>query len=129
MEDDANYESDEDTRFEHSLHDSLIHAEVLLPHNDKMCEGIVKGRHMNEKGDATGQFHENPLLNSIIYDVEFSDGIIKEYAANIIAQNLYAKMSDDGKDTQALESIIDHATNEDALPKSKKFIICKNGKR
>ena len=37
-------------------------------------------------------------------------------------------MSDDGKCTQVLESIIDHATSKDALAKSKKYIICKNGK-
>ena len=47
LEDDANYEIGEETAFEHSLHDSLIHAEVLLPHND---EGIVKGRHTNING-------------------------------------------------------------------------------
>ena len=42
LEEDANYESDEKTTFEHSLHDSLIHAEVLLPHNDETCKGIIK---------------------------------------------------------------------------------------
>ena len=105
VKDDANYKIDEESAFEHSLHDSLIHTEILLPHDDKMRKGIVKERHTNEKGGVIGQFHVNPLLNNIIYDVEFADGTIKEYAANAIAQNIYAAMSDDGKCMQGLESI------------------------
>ena len=114
LEEDANYERDEETTFEHSLHDSLIHAEVLLPHNDEMCKGIVKGRHTNINGEVIGQFNVNPLLNNITYDVEFADDTVKEYAANVIAQNMYAAMSDDGKCRQAIKSILDHSTDQDA---------------
>ena len=35
-----------------------------------------------------GSYQENPILNSIIYDVEFPDAEVKEYAANILAENL-----------------------------------------
>ena len=108
MEEDANYKSNEETTFEHSLHDSLIHVEVLLPHNDEICKMIVRGRHTNKNGEVIGQFDVNPLLNNIIYDVEFADGTIKEYAANVIAQNMYAAMSDDAKGRQAIKSILDH---------------------
>ena len=114
--------------FEHSLHDSLIHAEVILPHNNGMCKGIVRGRHTNINGEVIGQFDVNPLLNYIIYDVEFTYGTIKEYAANVIAQNIYAAMSDDTKGRQAIKSILDHRTDQDVLPNSKKCIISKNGR-
>ena len=129
LEEDANYEVNEETTFEHSLHDSLIHAEVLLPHNDEMRKGIVKGRHANINGEVIGQFDVNPLLNNMIYDAEFADGTIKEYAANVIAQNIYAAMSDDWKCRQVIKSILDHRTDQDALPKLKKYIICKTGRR
>ena len=105
LKDDTNYEVGEETTFEHSLHDSLIHAAVLLPHNDEMSKGIVKGRHTNINGEVIGQFHVNPLLNNIIYDVEFADGTIKEFAANIVAQNIYSAMSDNRKCSKILESI------------------------
>ena len=42
-------------------------------------------------------YNENPLLNSIIYDVEFPDGQIKEYAANVIAQNMYSQVDSEGR--------------------------------
>ena len=128
LKDDANYKVDEESAVEHSLHDSLIHAEVLLPHNNKMSKGIVKGRHTNVNWEVTGQFHVNPWLNNIICDVEFADGTIKEYAANVRVQNIYAAMSDDGKCRQVLESILDHRTDQDALHKSKKYIMSKTGK-
>ena len=53
VKDDANYKIDEQSAFEHSLHDSLICAEVLLPRDDKMRKGIVKERYTNEKGGVT----------------------------------------------------------------------------
>ena len=43
--------------------------------------------------------------------------------------NIYATMSDDGKFRQVIESILDHRTDQDALPKSIKYIISKTGKR
>ena len=129
LEEDAIYEVGEEISFEHFLHDSLIHAKVLLPHNNEMCKGIVKGRHTNINGEVIGQCDVYPLLNDIIYDVEFADGTIKEYDANIMAQNLYAAMSDDGKCRQVIKSILDHRTDQDALPKSMKYIISKTGKR
>ena len=94
-----------------------------------MRKGIVKERHTNTNGEVIGQFDVNPLLNNIIYDVEFADGTIKAYAANVIAQNMYAAMSDDGKCRQVIESILDHRTDQDVLPKSKKYIISKTGRR
>ena len=94
-----------------------------------MFKGIVKGRHTKTNGEVIGQFDVNPLLNNIMYDVEFADGTIKEDTANVIAQNMYAAMSDDGECRQAIKSILDHKTDQDTLPKSKKYIISKTGRR
>ena len=82
--------------FEHSLSDTLINAEVLLPQGEELAKCKVKGRHVGPNGEVTGQFHKNPLLNSIVYDVEFPDGAIQEYSANIIAQNMYSTLDEDG---------------------------------
>ena len=63
---------------------------------------------MNKQGEVTEQYDINTLLISIIYNVEFADGEIKEYAANLIAQNKYAVMAHGGRCMRVLESIIDH---------------------
>ena len=80
---------------EHSLLDTLIHAEVLFPHNGQFNSYTVQKIYVNKNGELSGQYDSNPLLNSIIYDVEFSDGTVKEYCANVIAQNLYTIMETD----------------------------------
>ena len=36
----------------------------------------------------SGTYDNNPYLNSIIYYVEFPDGQVKEFTANIIAENM-----------------------------------------
>ena len=39
-----------------------------------------------------GQHHKNPLLNTLMYDIEFPNGDVRKYAANIIAVNLLAQV-------------------------------------
>jgi hypothetical protein len=48
---------------------------------------------------VTGSYDSNPYLNSMIYEVEFPDGQIKEYAANIIAENMLTQVDSDGHST------------------------------
>ena len=67
----------DETSLQHSLIDKLIHAEALLPHHDQLHKVNVKGKHANENGGIDGQYHDDPLLNSILYDVEFSEVIVK----------------------------------------------------
>ena len=42
------------------------------------------------------------------YDVEFPDGQVKEYAANIIAENMLTQVDSDGMSTTLMEAIVDH---------------------
>ena len=43
----------------------------------------------------------------MVYDVEFPDGVIKEYAANIIPENMYSQVDPDGLSHAILDCIID----------------------
>ena len=61
-----------------------------------------------------GKYHENPILNSIIYDVEFPDGHIKEYAANILAENMLSQVDVDGHNNMLLKEIVDYWKDEDS---------------
>lgn len=48
------------------------------------------------------------MLNSLVYDVEFPDGVVKQYAANIITENLLSQIDSSGHYSQALECIVQH---------------------
>ena len=69
-------------------YDQIINAKVQLQLGEEMVNGKVIRRTIGPEGQVTGTCDNNLFLNSIIYDVEFPDGHGKEYAANIIAENM-----------------------------------------
>ena len=114
---------------QHSVIDKLIHAEVLLPNHGQLHRATVKRQHTNEDGETTGQYNDNPSLNNVIYDVEFSDGTVNEYCANVIAQNLYNIVEDSNTESRSLEAILDHDSSIDSKHKTKKYIVTKSGQK
>ena len=66
-------------------YDQIINAEDQLQLGEEMVTRKVTQRTLGPDGQVTGTYDNNPCLNSIIYDVEFPDGQVKEDAANIIA--------------------------------------------
>ena len=111
------------------FHDYLIHAEVLLPQGEEVKSAKVKGRAKDANGKPVGNFNSNPLLNSIVYDVEFPDGAVKQYAANVIAENMYSQMDSEGYSSLLLDSILDWKRDEDAVRMEDKYIVTKTGTR
>ena len=45
----------------------------------------VIGRSKDNDGNIIGKYDSNPILNNMVYDVEFPDGTIRAYGANMIA--------------------------------------------
>jgi hypothetical protein len=45
-------------------------------------------------GEPTGHAHSNPFFDTREYDVKFMDGTTEKYAANVIADNMYAQVDD-----------------------------------
>ena len=115
--------------YEKPFSDMLIHAEVLLPQGEDIKSARVIGRSKTNDGTVLGNYDPNPLLNSIVYDVEFPDGAIKQYAANIIAQNMYSQVDSDGHQSQLLEAIIDYSKDDNAVHKSDKYTVTRSGRR
>ena len=83
----------------------------------------------DEHGNIIGTFDTNPLLITMIYDVEFMDGNIREFGGNIIAENMYSQVDNDGYYRSILESIIDFRKNTKAISKDNMHIMTKSGQR
>ena len=110
-------------------YDQIINAEVQLQLGEEMVTGKVTQSTIGPDGQVTGTHDNNPYLNSIIYDVEFPDGQVKEYAANIIAENMLTQVDSDGMSTTLMEAIVDHRSNEEkALQRHEKYVQTKNGR-
>jgi hypothetical protein len=77
-----------------SLTDALINAEVSLHQREDTIPVQAKVlRHLiDDNGNIIGNANINPILNTIMYEVEFPDGEIKPYAANVIADNIYSQV-------------------------------------
>ena len=54
-----------------------------------MAKAKVVRQSVDENGKIIGNFHENPMCDKRVYERESLDGTIKEYAANIIAKNIF----------------------------------------
>jgi hypothetical protein len=52
-------------------------------------------------------------MNSLVYEVEFPDGELREYAANILAENMLSQVDYEGHDIMLMRDIIDYKKDED----------------
>ena len=111
------------------LCDTIINAEVQMQLGHDCATGTVKQRALGPDGKVVGTCDENPILNSIICEVEFPDGQVREYGANVIAENMLAQVDDDGFSRTLMESVIDCKRDDTAIPPEDKCVFTKSGQR
>ena len=109
--------------------DALINMEILLPQGEEFQRATVKRRATDHEGKLVGEFNENPLLNTAVYDVELSDGVVREYSANIIAENIYQQVDSNGYTSSTIDCIVDYSRDSNAISKSNKYVKTKSGQR
>ena len=111
-----------------SLTDILVSAAVLLPHGEEQVMAKVLRKSVDENGQVIGVHNENPLLNTLVYDVEFSDGDVKKYAAKLIAENVLSQVDPNCYYTNTMEAILDHKRDGTSVRMADKFFKTKQGK-
>ena len=73
----------------------------------KRTRGTVRRRAVDADLKQRERYDENPYLNSIVYEVEFDYGNVREYSANIIAENMLSQVDDKGFSRTMMEAIVD----------------------
>eukprot|EP00956_Cyclotella_meneghiniana_P034439 scaffold104886_cov86-Cyclotella_meneghiniana.AAC.1 len=112
-----------------STADLLINAEVLLPQGEKDMMAKVVRRVVDQNGKAIGTYNENPVLNTMVYECEFPDGAVKEYAANVIAENILKQVDSMGRQSHVMDGIVGHRKTAQAITKENAFIVTKRGQK
>ena len=112
-----------------SMTDLLINAEVLLPQGESEQLAKVIRRAVDDDGKIIGTFNSNPVLNTLMYEVEFPDGVVKEYAANVIAENILKQVDPNGRHSLVLDGIVGHRKDGHAVEKKDAFVVTKRGQR
>ena len=83
---------------------------MALPRGDELKHGKVIGQSKDSpSGQVIGDYHDNPLLNTISYDIKFLDGTVREYRANVIAQNIYQQVNSNGHHHYVLDAVLNHS--------------------
>jgi hypothetical protein len=90
----------------------------------------VTKRAIGPDGAVAGTYDDNPYLNTMIYEVEFPDGKLKEYAANVIAENMLAQVDSEGYSMTMMSAIIDSKKDESvAIAKDDMYVITNRGQK
>eukprot|EP00957_Ditylum_brightwellii_P001595 124665-Ditylum_brightwellii.AAC.1 len=76
-------------------YDLLLNAEVSLQLGDQARVGQVTQRAVGPDRTVAGTYDNNPMMNTMIYDVVFPYGQVRAYAASIIAENMLTQVDSD----------------------------------
>ena len=64
-----------------------------------------------------------------MYEVEFIDGSKQAMSANLIAENMFATVDEEGHRHIILESIINYRKTDSAITMEDAFVISRNGNK
>ena len=110
------------------LEDTYLNMKLALPRDGDGPEfAKVNKRLRDANGIPIGRAHDNPIMDSRVYEVEYLDGHKASLAANTIAVNMFAHIDDEGKCSVLLDSIPDHRVSGDQVLNDDAFITSKNG--
>ena len=89
--DNTDFKEDYD-RFTPDSYDNYINMELALDQGGEQPEyARFKKQLKDNQGRPIGIASDNPILDTIIYEVEYQDGHTAALAANLIAENIFAQ--------------------------------------
>lgn len=109
-------------------HDKYIAAKIQIQREDTIHRGVVKRRKRDSDGKLIGFSHENPILDTAVYEVEFEDGHVESYYANQIAEAVYATVDDEGYAYSEIKEIVDHMKDGKAIRADDGYIMSRGKK-
>jgi hypothetical protein len=83
----------------------------------------VTGRKLDNDGNPLDGANTNPILDSHVYGVTFQNGITKEYAANVIIENIFQQVDSKGNSVTYFSYITDDRNDQTALTVAVGFIF------
>ena len=96
----------------------MLTAEVFLPNMGDVAKAKVVGRKRDADGNPIGKRQNNPaILDTREYEVVFPDGATDVFTANIIVENLYSQVDEEGNSYAIMSEIIDHRSDGSAVTK------------
>eukprot|EP00804_Cyclotella_cryptica_P008557 CCRYP_007551-RA/>CCRYP_007551-RA protein AED:0.38 eAED:0.38 QI:0/0/0/1/1/1/2/0/852 len=101
-----------------SSYNKFIGTKIRLTDDENNGGNIatVKRRATDFSGRPLGKPHDNPMLDSRIYEVELEDGTVDQYCVNQIAECIWAQVASEGREHLVMHELVDHRKNGRAIP-------------
>ena len=110
--------------------DLYLGDEVLLTqYGEHRQSDRVIIRTSDRDENPVGTYDGNTILETRLYYVMFPYGAIQKYSANIIAENLYSQVNEDGHRNVMIDEIIDYTSDKTAVRKEDGFFTHRNGRK
>ena len=71
----------------------------------------------NSDGQLEGDAHKFSALDHREYIVDLGDENYVEYSANILMENIYDHIDDDGRTSTILKGLVNYRNDEEVIPK------------
>ena len=81
----------------------------------------------NNEGNPMWMSNKNPIVDTKVHDIKLPDGFCQPVAANLIAENLFAKVNQEEKSQKLINMIIDVRKTDKAVKDKHAFDISSNG--
>ena len=113
------------------VYDPYVNVEIGLPHGPEgeRLRGHVRKRAIDDHNNPIGVAHDNPILDTRAYVVEFIDGDQQIITANIIAENILSQVDEDGHTLMLIDEILDHRTTDELLSGDDAFYTDRGGNK
>ena len=119
-------EADDD--YTPEAYDTYLNMEMAIDRGGEHPEWAkVTKRLRDNEGNPIGRAHDNPILDTRMYEVEYKDGHKAALAANIIAENLFAQVDDEGHRHVLFEAITDIRADGTEVKEEDAYVIASNG--
>ena len=128
------YEDKSESQVDCLVHDYFVNIKLMLPSlredgTADLCK--VQRPACDDTNETIGDYNQNPLLNTQVYDVEDPDGNVQKSSANIIAEKVLNTCNHKGYRWATLLDIVGHNQANNTVQKSDQIIFYKgkNAKR
>ena len=88
-------------------YDCLLNTEIQLQLDDEIALGKVGHRVLGPEGIVVRKYDNNPILNSMTYEVEFVNGQVREYTTNVIVEYMLSRVDSEGFSATMMKGIVD----------------------
>ena len=117
-----------DDEFDPDAFDHYLDMELAIDRGGEHPEfARVTKRLRDHRGNPIGTANNNPILDTRMYEVEFADGHKQAFSANVIAENMFATVDEEGHRHLLLDQIIDYRRSSEAVHKDDAFITNSSG--